>query len=42
MYIISHAPVLIQTCFNGIYIGDVCRSLPKAIAIFDKVTPLLI
>ena len=40
MYIISHASVLIQTCFNGIYIGDVCRSLPKEISIFDKVTAL--
>ena len=28
---------LLQTCLNGIYIGDVCRSLPKEIAIFNKV-----
>lgn len=31
------AAFLLQTCLNGIYIGDVCRSLPKEIAIFNKV-----
>ena len=31
------AAFLLQTCLNGIYIGDVCRSLPKEIVIFNKV-----
>lgn len=37
LLIVAFTYPLLQTCFNGIYIGDVCRSLPKEIAIFNKV-----